>query len=40
MTLPLITEHFDLCDQLKAKLQAANETQLNLTEAIVQQALA
>lgn len=35
-----VDELFALCDQLKAKLQAANETQIKLTEAIVQQALA
>lgn len=35
-----VNELLALCDQLKVKLQAANETQLNLTEAIVQQALA
>lgn len=35
-----VNELFSLCDQLKSKLQAANETQLNVTEAIVEQALA
>src|SRR5690554_1445152 len=35
-----VDELFALCDQLKAKLQAASETQIKLTEAIVQQTLA
>lgn len=35
-----VDELFALCDQLKAKLQAASETQIKLTEAIVEQALA
>ncbi|MEQ3693833.1 MAG: restriction endonuclease subunit S [Thalassolituus sp.] len=34
-----VDELFALCDQLKARLQAASETQLTLTEALVEQAL-
>ena len=34
-----VDELFTLCDQLKALLQAASETQLTLTEALVEQAL-
>ena len=34
-----VDEIFFLCDQLKARLQAASETQLTLTEALVEQAL-
>lgn len=34
-----VDELFTLCDQLKARLQAASETQLTLTEALVEQAL-
>jgi len=34
-----VDELFVLCDQLKARLQAASETQLTLTEALVEQAL-
>ncbi|PCI50713.1 MAG: restriction endonuclease subunit S [Thalassobium sp.] len=34
-----VDELFSLCDQLKARLQAASETQLTLTEALVEQAL-
>ncbi|MCA6062515.1 restriction endonuclease subunit S [Thalassolituus marinus] len=35
-----VDELFALCDQLKDRLQQASETQLNLTDAIVEQALA
>jgi type I restriction enzyme S subunit len=34
-----VDELFALCDQLKTRLQAASETQLTLTEALVEQAL-
>lgn len=34
-----VDELFALCDQLKERLQHASDTQLNLTEAIVEQAL-
>tara|TARA_R110001583_G_scaffold78533_3_gene212817 strand:- start:5086 stop:6960 length:1875 start_codon:yes stop_codon:yes gene_type:complete len=34
-----VDELFALCDQLKARLQAASKTQLTLTEALVEQAL-
>lgn len=34
-----VDELFTLCDQLKERLQQASDTQLNLTEAIVDQAL-
>ena len=34
-----VDELFALCDQLKSRLQAASETQLTLTEALVEQAL-
>ena len=34
-----VDELFALCDQLKARLQAASETQLTLTEALVEQAI-
>lgn len=34
-----VDELFTLCDQLKTRLQAASETQLTLTEALVEQAL-
>lgn len=35
-----VDELFTLCDQLKDRLQAAGETRLNLTDALVDQALA
>ena len=35
-----VDELFALCDQLKERLQHASDTQLNLTDAIVEQALA
>src|SRR5690606_7580179 len=34
-----VDELFALCDQLKERLQHASDTQLNLTDAIVEQAL-